>query len=166
MADGASMARVSPSHLRTLSESEKTLCTLKDTDALQFQELVRLLPTSTYLDLVDQPRPDWEEFEVPAVEANDENMGTGSTVHTGADGAAHFAPLYPFTPGPTSSGPSSSSTSAPPISTPVNVQEDPPPLTPIAVPAPPTTAPLTAPQPRRIHRSRTPPMPNHRRKTF
>ena len=55
VADGASMVRVSPSHLRTLSEAEKTLCTLKDTDVLQFQDMVRRLPNTTYLDLVDQP---------------------------------------------------------------------------------------------------------------
>ena len=51
VADGASMVRVSPSYLRTLSEAEKTICTVKDTDALQFQDMVRRLPNSTYLDL-------------------------------------------------------------------------------------------------------------------
>ena len=65
VADGASMVRVSPSNLRTLSEAEKTLCTLKDTDVLQFQDMVRRLPNTTYLDLVDQPGPDHEEFERP-----------------------------------------------------------------------------------------------------
>ena len=39
VADGAAMVRVSPSHLRTLSEAEKTLCTLKDSDALQFLDM-------------------------------------------------------------------------------------------------------------------------------
>ena len=60
VADGASMVRVSPSHLRTLSEAEKTLCTLRDTEAMDFQDLVQRLPNSTYLDLVDQPTPDAE----------------------------------------------------------------------------------------------------------
>ena len=60
VADGASMVRVSPSHLRTLSEAEMTLFTLKDTDAMQFQDLVRRLPNSKYLDLVDQTGPDFE----------------------------------------------------------------------------------------------------------
>ena len=63
VADGAAMVRVSPSHLRTLSEAEETLCTLKDSDALQFQDMVRRLPNSTYLDLVDQTGPDHDEFE-------------------------------------------------------------------------------------------------------
>ena len=62
VANGASLVRVSPSHLRTLSEAEKTLCTLKDTDALHLQDMVRRLPNSTYLDLVDQPGPDHEQF--------------------------------------------------------------------------------------------------------
>ena len=65
VADGASMVRVSPSHLRTLSEAEKTLCILKDTDLLQFQDMVRRLPNTTCLDLVDQLGPDHEEFERP-----------------------------------------------------------------------------------------------------
>ena len=65
VADGAAMVRVSPSYLRTLSEAEKTLCTLKDSDALQLQDMVRRLPNSTYLDLVDQTGPDHEEFERP-----------------------------------------------------------------------------------------------------
>ena len=72
IADGASMVRVSPSHLRTLSEAEKTLCTLRDTEALDFQDLVQRLPNSTYLDLVDQPGPDAEEFESPLTAFEDQ----------------------------------------------------------------------------------------------
>ena len=84
------MVRVSPSHLRTLSEAEKTLCTLNDTDAMAFQDLVQRLPNSTYLDLVDQPGPDAEEFESPLNQfREDEPLGSDGTTLPGASSSSH-----------------------------------------------------------------------------
>ena len=48
-----------------MSGAEKTLCTLKDTETLEFQDLVQRLPNIAYLDLVDQTGPGEEEFESP-----------------------------------------------------------------------------------------------------
>ena len=102
IADGASMVRVSPSHLRTLSEAEKTLCILKDTEAMDFQDLVQRLPNSTYLDLVDQPGPDAEEFESPLMAFRDESLtgsegqtlpSTSSSSHARPDGPAPAQPV-------------------------------------------------------------------------
>ena len=52
------------SHLRSFSESEKRLCSIADTEAISFQDLVRRLPHSTFLDLTtqtDAPDDAWEE---------------------------------------------------------------------------------------------------------
>ena len=66
-------------HLRSLSESEKRLCSIADTEAINFPELVRRLPNNTFLDLTTQtdvPGDAWEEdltgwdheaHEIPAV---------------------------------------------------------------------------------------------------
>ena len=113
VADGAAMVRASPSHPRNLSEAEKTLCTLKDSDALQFQDMVRRLPNSTYLDLVDQIGPDYEEFKRPlsGFEDPDTIARTNPTVPTSnrvgqiAPASSETAPLpeIPFTMPPSSS---------------------------------------------------------------
>ena len=53
------------SHLRSLSESEKRLCSIADTEAISFQDIVRRLPHSTFLDLTtqtDAPDDAWEEI--------------------------------------------------------------------------------------------------------
>ena len=39
---------------------------------MDFQELVQRFPNSTYLDLVDQPGPDAEEFESPLTAFRDD----------------------------------------------------------------------------------------------
>ena len=59
--DGSSVALA----FKNPVESGKTSCTLKDTEAFQFQDSVQRLPNSTYLDLVDQLGPGAEEFESP-----------------------------------------------------------------------------------------------------
>ena len=108
------MVRVSPSHLRTLSEAEKTLCTLQDTSALQFQDMARRLPNSTYLDLVDQTEPDHEEFERPL--SGFENPEASSRVILPTpNSAGNSAPAGPVTPAPDNpfTLPPSSSTEAP-----------------------------------------------------
>ena len=56
--------RCAVQHLRSLSESEKRLCSIADTEAISFQDLVRRLPHSTFLDLTtqaDAPDDAWEE---------------------------------------------------------------------------------------------------------
>ena len=62
--EGTSLVRCAVQHLRSLSESEKRLCRVADTEAISFQDLVRRLPHSTFLDLTtqtDAPDDAWEE---------------------------------------------------------------------------------------------------------
>ena len=61
---GTSLVRCAVQHLRSLSESEKRLCSTADTEAISFQDLVRRLLHSTFLDLTtqtDAPDDAWEE---------------------------------------------------------------------------------------------------------
>ena len=44
--EGASLVRSAALHLRSLSESEKSLCSITDTEAMSFQDLVRLCHTA------------------------------------------------------------------------------------------------------------------------
>ena len=48
---GTSLLRCAVQHLRSLSESEKRLCSIADTEAMSFQDLARRLPHSTFIDL-------------------------------------------------------------------------------------------------------------------
>ena len=62
--EGASLVRCAVHHLRSLSDSEKRLCSIADTEAVNFQDLVRRLPHGTFLDLTtqtDAPDDAWEE---------------------------------------------------------------------------------------------------------
>ena len=62
--EGTSPVRCAVQHLRSLSESEKRLCSLADTEAISFQDLVGRVPRSTCLDLTtqtDAPDDAWEE---------------------------------------------------------------------------------------------------------
>ena len=62
--EGTSLVRCAAQHLRSLFESEKRLCNIADTRAISFQDLVRRLPHSTFLDLTtqtDAPDDAWEE---------------------------------------------------------------------------------------------------------
>ena len=62
--EGTSLVRGAVQHLRSLSESEKRLCSIADTEAFSFQDLVRRLPHITFLDLTtqtDAPDDAWEE---------------------------------------------------------------------------------------------------------
>ena len=62
--EGTSLVRCAVQHMRSLSESEKRLCSIADTEAISFQDLVRRLPHSTFLDLTtqtDAPGDAWEE---------------------------------------------------------------------------------------------------------
>ena len=62
--EGTSLVRCAVQHLRSLSESEKRLCSIADTEAISFQDLVRRWPHSTFLDLTtqtDAPDDAWEE---------------------------------------------------------------------------------------------------------
>ena len=62
--EGTSLVRCAVQHLRSLSESEKGLCSIADTEAISFQDHVRRLPHSTFLDLTaqtDAPDDAWEE---------------------------------------------------------------------------------------------------------
>ena len=62
--EGTSLFRCAVQHLRSLSESETRLCSIADTAAISFQDLVRRLPHSTFLDLTtqtDAPDDAWEE---------------------------------------------------------------------------------------------------------
>ena len=59
-----SLVRCAVQHLRSLSESEKRLCSIADTEAISFQDLVRRLPHGTFLDLTtqtDAPDDAWED---------------------------------------------------------------------------------------------------------
>ena len=59
-----SLVRCAVQHLRSHSESKKQLCSIADTEAISFQDLVRRLPHSTFLDLTtqtDAPDDAWEE---------------------------------------------------------------------------------------------------------
>ena len=59
-----SLVRCAVQHLRSHSESKKQLCSIADTEAISFQDLVRRLPHSTFLDLMtqtDAPDDAWEE---------------------------------------------------------------------------------------------------------
>ena len=71
--EGTSLVRCAVQHLRSLSESEKRLCSIADTEAISFQDLVRRLPHSTFLDLTtqtDAPDDAWEE-EITGWDTND-----------------------------------------------------------------------------------------------
>ena len=52
--EGTYLVRCAVQHLRSLSESEKRLCSIADTEAISFQDLVRRLPHSKFLDLTTQ----------------------------------------------------------------------------------------------------------------
>ena len=52
--EGTSLVRCAVQQLRLFSESEKRLCSIADTEAITFQDLVRRLPHSTFLDLTTQ----------------------------------------------------------------------------------------------------------------
>ena len=52
--EGTSLVRCAVQHLRSLSESEKRLCSIADTESISFQDIVRRLPRSTFLDLTTQ----------------------------------------------------------------------------------------------------------------
>ena len=61
---GTSLVRCAVQHLRSLSESEKRLCSIAETEAISFQDVVGRLPHSTFLDLTtqtDAPDAAWEE---------------------------------------------------------------------------------------------------------
>ena len=62
--EGTSLVRCAVQHLRSLSESEKRLCSIADKEAISFQDLVGHLPHSTFLDATTQtdiPDDAWEE---------------------------------------------------------------------------------------------------------
>ena len=62
--EGTSLVRCAVQHLRSLSESDNRLCSIADTESISFQELVRRLPHSTFLDLTtqtDAPGDAWED---------------------------------------------------------------------------------------------------------
>ena len=62
--EGTSLVRCAVQHLRSLSKSEKRLCSIADTEAISFQDLVIRVPHSTFLDLTtqtDAPDDAWEE---------------------------------------------------------------------------------------------------------
>ena len=62
--EGASLVRCAVQHLRSLSESEKRLCSIADTEAISFQDLVGRFPHRTFLDpttKTDAPEDAWEE---------------------------------------------------------------------------------------------------------
>ena len=52
--EGNSFVRCTVPHLRPLSESGKRLCSFSETEAMSFQDFVRCLPHSTFLDLTTQ----------------------------------------------------------------------------------------------------------------
>ena len=61
---GTSLVRFAVQHLRALSESEKRLCSIADTEAMRLQDLVRRFPHGTFLDLTtktDALDDAWEE---------------------------------------------------------------------------------------------------------
>ena len=85
ISEGTSLVRCAAQHLRSLSESEKRLCSIADTEAISFQDLVRLLPRSTFLDLTtqtDSPDDAWEE----------EITGWETTKHTRSSSSSSFWP--------------------------------------------------------------------------
>ena len=62
--EGTSLVRCAVQLLRSLSESEKRLCSIADTQSTSFQDVVRRLPHSTFLDLTTQtdvPDDPWED---------------------------------------------------------------------------------------------------------
>ena len=62
--EGTSLVRCAVQHMRSLSESEKRSCSIADTEAIIFQDLVGRSPHRTFLDLTTQTNaPDfaWEE---------------------------------------------------------------------------------------------------------
>ena len=63
--EGTFFIRCAVQHLRSLSKSEKRWCSIADTGAINFQDLVTRMPHSTFLDLTtltDAPDDDaWEE---------------------------------------------------------------------------------------------------------
>ena len=71
----SSLVRCAAQHLRSLSESEKRLCSIADTETISFQDFVRRLPHSTLLDLMtqtDAPDDAWEkEITVGTHEAHE-----------------------------------------------------------------------------------------------
>ena len=48
-----------------MSTAKKTLCSLRDGEALTFQQVVQELPKRNFVDLVGQPSPVEEDFEEP-----------------------------------------------------------------------------------------------------
>ena len=63
--DGHQLVRCSSTHLRPVSTAEQTLCSLRDGEALTFQQVVQELPKRNFVDLVGQPSPVEEDFEEP-----------------------------------------------------------------------------------------------------
>ena len=62
--EGTSLVRCAVQHLRSLSQSEKRLCSISDTESISFQDFVGRLPHSTFLDLTtqtDAPDDAWEK---------------------------------------------------------------------------------------------------------
>ena len=62
--EGTSLVRCAVQHLRSLSEAKIRLHSITKTEAISFQELVRRLPHSTFLDFTtqtDAPDDTWEE---------------------------------------------------------------------------------------------------------
>ena len=51
IAESTSRVRCGVQHLRSRSGSEKRICDIEDTEAMSFQDLVRRLPHSTFIDL-------------------------------------------------------------------------------------------------------------------
>ena len=57
-----SRVRCGEQHLRSRSESGKRICDIEDTEAMTFQDLIKRLPHSTFLDLkthTDAPDDAW-----------------------------------------------------------------------------------------------------------
>ena len=52
--EGASLAPCAVPHLRSLSESEKRLCSITDAESMSFQGFVWRLPLITFVDLTSQ----------------------------------------------------------------------------------------------------------------
>ena len=63
---------------------------------MAFQDLVMRLPNSTYLDLVDQPGPDAEEFESPLTQFREDGpVGSDGETLPGASSSSHARPDGP-----------------------------------------------------------------------
>ena len=60
---------------------------------MAFQDLVQRLPNSTYLDLVDQPGPDAEEFESPLTTF--QHLGSDGETLPGGSSSSHARPDGP-----------------------------------------------------------------------